>query len=104
MADAENGWLNRLASLRFDRAKGAAPHKPLLLLVVLYLISEPLRTGADVLSDAVTSPVAPALAPGPRCADCGSPVEDKVAAFCRFNRRRFGAKTVCRGCQSRYPA
>lgn len=65
---------------------------------------EPLRTGATVLNDAVSSPVAPALAPGPRCADCGSPVEDKVAAFCRFNRRRFGAKTVCRGCQSRYPA
>ena len=40
MADAENGWLTRLASLRFDRAKGAAPHKPLLLLVVLDLIAE----------------------------------------------------------------
>lgn len=40
MADVENGWLTRLASLRFDRAKGAAQHKPLLLLVVLDLIAE----------------------------------------------------------------
>lgn len=33
-------WLERLSSLKQDRARGPAPHKPLLLLVVLDLVEE----------------------------------------------------------------
>jgi putative restriction endonuclease len=33
-------WLERLANLNIDRARGAAPHKPLLLFVVLDLIED----------------------------------------------------------------
>jgi putative restriction endonuclease len=37
---AHRSWLERLSVLRQDRARGAAPHKPLLLLVVLDLVEE----------------------------------------------------------------
>ncbi len=33
------------------------------------------------------------------CANCGAPVDAKVAAFCRFNSRKFGKRTLCRPCQ-----
>jgi len=33
-------WLERLANLKLDRSRGAAPHKPLLLLVVFDLIED----------------------------------------------------------------
>ncbi len=31
-------WLNKLSRLRVDRSRGIAPHKPLLILIVLELI------------------------------------------------------------------
>ena len=34
-----------------------------------------------------------------RCAACGAEVDAKVAAFCRFNKPRFGGKLLCRDCQ-----
>src|SRR5260221_12690846 len=49
-------WLGKFANLRFDRASGdPAPHKPLLLLVVLEL-AEPARFPNEVL------PLTPELA------------------------------------------
>jgi hypothetical protein len=36
MDNAEH-WLRRITKLRVDRSRGPAPHKPLLLLVVLEL-------------------------------------------------------------------
>src|SRR5690349_1958008 len=39
MANAEH-WLAKIARLRIDRSKGPAPHKPLLLLVVLELAEQ----------------------------------------------------------------
>jgi putative restriction endonuclease len=39
-APAYRSWLERLSVLKQDRARGPAPHKPLLLLVVLDLIEE----------------------------------------------------------------
>ncbi len=42
-------WLSKLAHLRVDRSRGIAPHKPLLILVVLELIeSRELLTTIDV--------------------------------------------------------
>ena len=54
MANAPD-WLAKLGCLKIDRSKGLAPHKPLLLLVVLEL-AEKGELPADVL------PLSPALA------------------------------------------
>ncbi|WP_224984856.1 nuclease-related domain-containing protein [Geomonas agri] len=34
------------------------------------------------------------------CDKCGTPVDRKVAFFCRVNGKRFGGKVLCRTCQS----
>lgn len=34
-----------------------------------------------------------------RCAACGTGVDKKVAAFCRFNSKRFSGRVLCRACQ-----
>jgi len=34
-----------------------------------------------------------------RCAVCGSGVDKKVVAFCRFSSKRFGGRVLCRTCQ-----
>ena len=44
-------WLERLANLNIDRARGAAPHKPLLLLVVFDLVEEGKLTGGMLPRD-----------------------------------------------------
>ncbi len=54
MANAPD-WLAKLGRLKIDRSKGPAPHKPLLLLVVLEL-AEKGELPADLL------PLSPALA------------------------------------------
>lgn len=42
-------WLQKLATLRIDRARGnPAPHKPLLLLVILEMAEKGEITGCDV--------------------------------------------------------
>ncbi len=47
-------WLAKLAHLRVDRSRGIAPHKPLLVLVVLELIeSQELLTPTLQLSPAL---------------------------------------------------
>ena len=33
------------------------------------------------------------------CAQCGSPVDAKVVAFCRFNGKRFARQVLCQACQ-----
>lgn len=33
------------------------------------------------------------------CEKCGTPVDKKVAYFCRINKKRFEGKTLCRTCQ-----
>lgn len=35
-----------------------------------------------------------------KCDSCGTPVDKKVAYFCRMNKKRFGGKVLCRTCQS----
>jgi putative restriction endonuclease len=41
MAKDQNYWLQKLATLRIDRARGnPAPHKPLLLLVILEMMEK----------------------------------------------------------------
>jgi hypothetical protein len=46
---------------------------------------------------------APSPAPGSgrKCDNCGVEVENKVVAFCRFNKTKLGGKTLCRDCQQR---
>jgi putative restriction endonuclease len=44
-------WLNVLSSLKYDRTKGVAPHKPLLLLVVCDLVEDGSLTGAILRRD-----------------------------------------------------
>lgn len=39
--------------------------------------------------------------PSARCALCADPVDRKVAAFCRFNSKRFGGRVLCRECQGK---
>lgn len=34
-----------------------------------------------------------------RCAVCGTGVDKKVVAFCRFNSKRFAGRILCRSCQ-----
>lgn len=53
--------------------------------------SQPTGTKAKVYQQA-------AVAAGV-CARCGAAVDAKVVAFCRFNSRKFGMKTLCRPCQ-----
>ena len=51
----------------------------------------------------------PASAPEPKplvatprtCDECGVAVENKVVAFCRFNKAKFGGRTLCRECQAK---
>ena len=51
----------------------------------------------------------PASAPEPKppiansrtCDECGIAVENKVVTFCRFNKAKFGGRTLCRDCQSK---
>ncbi len=40
---------------------------------------------------------------GPVCGDCGVPVDDKVAFFCRLpkNKEKFGGRVLCRECQAK---
>src|ERR1035437_1017636 len=35
-----------------------------------------------------------------RCANCGSGVDKKVVAYCRFNSKRLGGRVLCRSCQA----
>lgn len=50
MIKDQSYWLNRLATLRIDRARGnPAPHKPLLLLVILDMIENGDITKSDVI-------------------------------------------------------
>lgn len=35
-----------------------------------------------------------------RCASCGTGVDKKVIAFCRFQSKRFGGRILCRSCQA----
>lgn len=50
MIKNQNYWLNKLATLRIDRARGnSAPHKPLLLLVILEMIEKGEITQNDVI-------------------------------------------------------
>jgi len=44
-------WLNILSSLKYDRTKGVAPHKPLLLLVVCDLVEDGSLSGAILRRD-----------------------------------------------------
>ena len=37
---------------------------------------------------------------GPRCAQCGNEVEQKVVYFCRIKSKQFGGRTLCRTCQT----
>ncbi|MBJ6727206.1 nuclease-related domain-containing protein [Geomesophilobacter sediminis] len=37
---------------------------------------------------------------GGNCEKCGSPVDKKVAYFCRINKKRFAGRLLCRSCQS----
>lgn len=39
-----------------------------------------------------------------RCADCGTPVETKVAKFCLSNHERFDGRVFCRACQAAHPS
>ena len=48
----------------------------------------------------VVAPVCPVATSGASCNQCHEPVDSKVAAFCRFNSRRFGKQILCRSCQS----
>lgn len=53
-------------------------------------------------------PVEPNLLTSPeqvvaRCASCGSGVDKKVAAFCRFSSKRFEGRILCRSCQAKVP-
>ncbi|MCL5746010.1 MAG: hypothetical protein M1541_19135 [Acidobacteria bacterium] len=45
------GWLQRSLNIHFDRSRGAAPHKPLLLLVVFDLIEDAKLTGGLLARD-----------------------------------------------------
>ena len=47
----------------------------------------------------VPAPV-PAKPTGNACAECGTPVDSKVVAFCRFNSSKFGKRILCRTCQA----
>jgi putative restriction endonuclease len=50
MVKDQQYWLNELATLRIDRARGnPAPHKPLLLLVILEMAERGEITGCDVV-------------------------------------------------------
>lgn len=50
MIKNQNYWLNKLATLRIDRSRGnPAPHKPLLLLVILEMIEKGEITNKDVM-------------------------------------------------------
>ncbi len=40
MQQFENTWVRKLTRLRVDRAKGIAPHKPLLLLILIEMINQ----------------------------------------------------------------
>jgi putative restriction endonuclease len=44
-------WLERLSNLNLDRSRGAAPHKPLLLLVVFDLIEDGKLVGGLMARD-----------------------------------------------------
>lgn len=35
-----------------------------------------------------------------RCAECGTPVDAKIVAFCRINSKRMNRRTLCRKCQA----
>ena len=48
---AQQLWLSRMANLKLDRSRGAAPHKPLLLLVVLDLIEDGKLAGGLLARD-----------------------------------------------------
>lgn len=50
-ASGQAGWLERLSKLRYDPARGVAPHKPLLLLVVCDLAEEGKLAGALLRRD-----------------------------------------------------
>jgi hypothetical protein len=59
----------------------------------------------------VASPPAPAYeyataaaAGGRKCDECAVEVENKVVAFCRFNKAKFDGKTLCRECQQKIAA
>jgi len=45
------------------------------------------------------SPVSPETIVA-RCAECGTPVDAKIVAFCRFNSKRLNRRTLCRKCQA----
>jgi putative restriction endonuclease len=49
--DSNRQWLSRLSSLKTDRSRGAAPHKPLLLLIVCDLVEEGRLDGGLLLRD-----------------------------------------------------
>jgi hypothetical protein len=50
---------------------------------------------------AVEGGVAGAVEVAARCAVCGTGVDKKVVAFCRFNSKGFEGRVLCRECQGR---
>ncbi len=40
MQQDEKSWIRKLGRLRVDRARGIAPHKPLLILIIIEMIEK----------------------------------------------------------------
>lgn len=78
--------------------------------VVYFCRMNKTKFAGKVLCQACQKKPLPAERPGPantgeggrdaNCEKCGTPVDKKVAYFCRVNKCRFGGKVLCRTCQT----